>query len=67
MVISAIGSRPKLPVKKAPGMFYAGDMVLGSSTVVEAVATGKNAALEADAFIAGREAASSSRTAPRAA
>ena len=39
VVISAIGSRPKLPVKKAKGVFYAGDMVLGSATVVEAVAT----------------------------
>jgi dihydropyrimidine dehydrogenase (NAD+) subunit PreT len=55
VVISAIGSRPKLPMKKAPGLFYAGDMVLGSATVVEAVATGKNAALEAEAYIAGRK------------
>lgn len=55
VVISAIGSRPKLPLKKAPGIFYAGDMVLGSATVVEAVATGKNAALEAETYIAGRK------------
>jgi dihydropyrimidine dehydrogenase (NAD+) subunit PreT len=55
VVISAVGSRPKLPMKKAPGIFYAGDMVLGSATVVEAVATGKNAALEVEAFIAGRK------------
>jgi dihydropyrimidine dehydrogenase (NAD+) subunit PreT len=54
VVVSAIGSRSKLLVKKAPGIFYAGDMVLGSATVVEAVATGKNAALEADAYIGGR-------------
>jgi dihydropyrimidine dehydrogenase (NAD+) subunit PreA len=53
VVISAIGSRPKLPVTKTRGVFYAGDMVLGSSTVVESVASGKNAALEADAFIRG--------------
>jgi dihydroorotate dehydrogenase/thioredoxin reductase len=52
-VISAIGSRPKLPVTKAKGIFYAGDMVLGAATVVESVASGKNAALEADAFIRG--------------
>jgi len=51
VVVSAIGSRSKMPVKKARGIFYAGDMILGSATVVEAVATGKNAALEADAFI----------------
>ena len=53
LVISAIGSRPKLPVTKARGIFYAGDMVLGTSTVVESVASGKNAAVEADAFIRG--------------
>lgn len=55
VVISAIGGRSKLPIRKALGIFYAGDMVLGSSTVVEAVATGKNAALEADAFIRRRK------------
>ncbi len=53
LVVSAIGSRPKLPVTKAKGIFYAGDMVLGAGTVVESVASGKNAALEADAFIHG--------------
>ena len=54
IVVSAIGSRPKMPVTKTKGVFYAGDMVLGSSTVVESVASGKNAALEADAFIRGK-------------
>ncbi len=53
LVISAIGSRPKLPVTKTSGVFYAGDMVLGAATVVEAVASGKNAAAEADAFLRG--------------
>jgi NADPH-dependent glutamate synthase beta subunit-like oxidoreductase/dihydroorotate dehydrogenase/Pyruvate/2-oxoacid:ferredoxin oxidoreductase delta subunit len=51
VVISAIGSKPKLPITKAKAVFYAGDMVLGAATVVESVASGKNAALEADAFI----------------
>ena len=51
LIISAIGSKPKMPAKKIKGVFYAGDLVLGSSTVVESVASGKNAALEADAFI----------------
>jgi NADPH-dependent glutamate synthase beta subunit-like oxidoreductase/dihydroorotate dehydrogenase/Pyruvate/2-oxoacid:ferredoxin oxidoreductase delta subunit len=51
LVISAIGSKPKWPVTKTKGIFYAGDMVLGAGTVVESVASGKNAALEADAFI----------------
>jgi len=53
LVVSAIGSRPKLPVTKVRGIYYAGDMVLGAATVVESVASGKNAALEADAFIRG--------------
>ena len=56
VVISAIGSRSRMPVEKTRGMFYAGDMILGSATVVEAVATGKNAALEADAYIQGQTA-----------
>jgi dihydropyrimidine dehydrogenase (NAD+) subunit PreT len=55
LVISAIGSRSRIPLKKARGIFYAGDMVLGSATVVEAVATGKNAALQADAFLHGQK------------
>jgi dihydropyrimidine dehydrogenase (NAD+) subunit PreT len=55
LVISAIGSRSRLPLKKARGIFYAGDIVLGSATVVEAVATGKNAALEADAYLHGQK------------
>jgi len=54
LVISAIGSKPKLPIVKTPGVFYAGDLVLGAATVVESVASGKNAALEADAFIQGK-------------
>ena len=55
LVISAIGSRSRLPIKRSKGVFYAGDMILGSATVVEAVATGKNAALEADAFLRGEK------------
>jgi dihydropyrimidine dehydrogenase (NAD+) subunit PreT len=54
LIISAIGSKPKLPVTKAKGIFYAGDMVLGAGTVVESVASGKNAALQADTFIRGK-------------
>ncbi|MGD0812060.1 MAG: FAD-dependent oxidoreductase [Verrucomicrobiota bacterium] len=53
VIVSAIGGRSKIPVKKTRGIFYAGDMALGSSTVVEAVASGKNAAAEADAFLRG--------------
>ena len=54
LVISAIGSRSRIPLKKARGIFYAGDMLLGSATVVEAVASGKNAALQADAYLKGQ-------------
>jgi len=53
LVISAIGARPAVPLLRTPGVFYAGDLVLGSSTVVESVASGKNAALEAAAFVLG--------------
>jgi len=53
VVISAIGNRAALPTPPARGVFYAGDLVLGSSTVVESVASGKNAAIEADAFLHG--------------
>lgn len=55
LVIAAIGSRAGIPMQKTKGVFYAGDLVLGSSTVVESVASGKNAALEADAFIRGEK------------
>jgi NADPH-dependent glutamate synthase beta subunit-like oxidoreductase/dihydroorotate dehydrogenase/Pyruvate/2-oxoacid:ferredoxin oxidoreductase delta subunit len=54
LVISAIGNRAALPTPTTKGIFYAGDLVLGSSTVVESVASGKNAALEADAFLCGK-------------
>ncbi len=53
VVVSAVGSRPSGPLPKAPGLFHAGDLVLGSSTVVEAVASGKNAASEVDAYLRG--------------
>ena len=54
VVISAIGNRPAVTPGRTPGIFYAGDLVLGSSTVVESVASGKNAALEAEAFVFGQ-------------
>ncbi|MCX6923425.1 MAG: FAD-dependent oxidoreductase [Verrucomicrobia bacterium] len=55
VIISAIGGRSRMPIKQTKGIFYAGDMILGSATVIEAVATGKNAALEADAHIRGQK------------
>ena len=53
IVVSAVGNRAALPRDRSPGLFYAGDIILGSSTVVESVASGKNAAREADAFLCG--------------
>ncbi len=55
MVVVAIGSRPGLPKTEHAGVFHAGDMVNGPTTVVEAAAAGKNAAMEADAWLSKRE------------
>jgi hypothetical protein len=51
VVIVAIGSRPGVHREKKKGLFFAGDMVHGAATVVEAVAAGKNAAAEIDAML----------------
>ncbi len=50
-VVIAIGMRSALPRDAFTGLFYAGDIANGPTTVVEAVASGKNAALAADAWI----------------
>lgn len=50
-VIWAIGSRPSMPVEKHPRIYYAGDIVNGPTTVVEAVAAGKNTAAIVDATL----------------
>jgi len=55
-VVIAIGMRPTLPRDvRAEGLFYAGDFLTGPKTVVEATASGKNAALEIDAFLQRKE------------
>jgi NADPH-dependent glutamate synthase beta subunit-like oxidoreductase/dihydroorotate dehydrogenase len=54
-VIIAAGARSS--VKQEKGVFYTGDMLNGPTTVVEAVATGKNAAWEIDAYISGKRTA----------
>ena len=54
-VIVAIGSRAKVSRSERPGIFTAGDCVNGPTTVVEAVADGKNAALEIDAWLRGKQ------------
>ncbi len=50
-VIIAIGMRPSLSPEKRDGLFYAGDLSNGPKTVVQAVASGKNTALEIDAYL----------------
>jgi NADPH-dependent glutamate synthase beta subunit-like oxidoreductase/dihydroorotate dehydrogenase/Pyruvate/2-oxoacid:ferredoxin oxidoreductase delta subunit len=54
-VILAIGNRSAVEKIENPAVFYAGDVALGPVTVVEAVASGKNAAQEIDALISGAE------------
>jgi dihydropyrimidine dehydrogenase (NAD+) subunit PreT len=50
-VVMAIGMRSYLGREQAEGLFYAGDISNGPTTVVEAVASGKNTALEIDAWL----------------
>ncbi len=51
-VVIAIGMRGTLPRdEQVEGLFYAGDFLTGPKTVVEATASGKNAALEIDAWL----------------
>ncbi|NJD59855.1 MAG: dihydropyrimidine dehydrogenase [Anaerolineales bacterium] len=54
-VIIAIGMRPTLPRQQEEGLFYAGDLLTGPKTVVQAVASGKNTALEIDAYLTGKK------------
>lgn len=54
-VIVSIGMRSMLQREQAEGLFYAGDMANGPKTVVEATASGKNAALEIDAWLQKQE------------
>lgn len=56
LVIVAIGARATHRASTARGVFFAGDAANGPTTVVEAVAAGKNAALAVQAFLAGIEA-----------
>lgn len=50
-VVMAIGMRSALAHENVPGVFYAGDMAHGPTTVVESVASGKNTALQIDAWL----------------
>jgi NADPH-dependent glutamate synthase beta subunit-like oxidoreductase/dihydroorotate dehydrogenase len=50
-VIVAIGARAGTKPEDRAGLFFAGDGAIGPTTVVEAVAEGKNAAARVDAFL----------------
>ena len=50
-VIVAIGARASSRQPEIPGVFTAGDLANGPTTVVEAVAAGKNTAAAVDAFL----------------
>ena len=55
-VVIAIGMRPGLPHgEQVDGLFYAGDFKMGPKTVVEATASGKNTAMEMDAWLQKKE------------
>jgi len=51
VVIAAIGSKSTMPRIKQDGVFYAGDIINGPTSVVEAVASGKNAAEAVDCYL----------------
>ncbi len=53
MVVIAIGNRSSLKAE-GMGVYSCGDMANGPTTVVEAVASGKNAALEVDSVLTGK-------------
>lgn len=53
IIVQAIGARASFKKVEKKGIFYAGDMVNGPTTVVEAIASGKNAAVKIDSFIKG--------------
>jgi len=54
-VIVAIGMRSAISSQEGKGLFYAGDMLTGPKTVVQALASGKNAALQIDAYLKGKK------------
>ncbi len=54
-VVMAIGMRSFIAKEQVDGLFYAGDISNGPTTVVEAVAAGKNTAVEMDAWLKQQE------------
>jgi NADPH-dependent glutamate synthase beta subunit-like oxidoreductase/dihydroorotate dehydrogenase/Pyruvate/2-oxoacid:ferredoxin oxidoreductase delta subunit len=55
IVVTAIGNRSSLAAEPGRGIFFTSDPSCGPTSVVEAVACGKNTALEVDAFVGGRD------------
>ncbi len=53
LIVQSIGARGSFNKVEKKGIFYAGDLVNGPKTVVEAVASGKNAAMKIDAYLKG--------------
>ncbi|MCX7641991.1 MAG: FAD-dependent oxidoreductase [Elusimicrobiales bacterium] len=51
LVILAIKNEPEILIKKEDNIFLCGDFLNGSSSAVEAIASGKNAAIELDSYI----------------
>jgi dihydroorotate dehydrogenase/thioredoxin reductase/Pyruvate/2-oxoacid:ferredoxin oxidoreductase delta subunit len=54
-VMVAIGMRAAMPRLQSEGLFNAGDMLTGPKTVVQGIASGKNVALEIDAYLKGEK------------
>jgi NADPH-dependent glutamate synthase beta subunit-like oxidoreductase/dihydroorotate dehydrogenase/Pyruvate/2-oxoacid:ferredoxin oxidoreductase delta subunit len=54
-VVIAIGMRSYVAREQVDGLFYAGDISNGPTTVVESVASGKNTALEINAYLKQQE------------
>jgi dihydropyrimidine dehydrogenase (NAD+) subunit PreT len=54
-VVMAIGMRSFIAKEQVDGLFYAGDISNGPTTVVEAVAAGKNTAVEMDTWLKQQE------------
>jgi len=54
-VVMAIGMRSYVAREQVDGLFYAGDISNGPTTVVEAVASGKNTAIEINAYLKKQE------------
>ncbi len=51
LIIQSIGAKGSIRKIEKKGIFYAGDFINGPKTVVEAVASGKNAAMRIDAHL----------------